>query len=291
MTRDEALQALDSEDSDTRLRGARALGQLAEPTDLVKLRSRARAESVPWIISALERAIAQATKGPGVRQMLAVEELDDGLPTAYLEGVRRTTDRLVHELRTIAGTLYYWAERELADSYPASETRRQLQRLRECLDAVEQVGQAARAGTGDQFDIASLVGDEIAATEYKDESVGRIGPSPHLVWGERGTLALVLRNALKNAIEACSPSKVEVHVTWGETPEEYWIAVFNRGSGLPDDAEPLFDFGRSTKEGHVGAGLAIAAEAALAMGGTVALADQADGTTKFEFRWPRPDQS
>jgi len=59
----------------------------------------------------------------------------------------------------------------------------------------------------------------------------------------------------------------EVHVNWGDTPQEYWIAVFDRGSGLPVDPEAIVRFWISTKVGHVGAGLAIVAQAAVAVGG------------------------
>jgi len=119
-------------------------------------------------------------------------------------------------------------------------------------------------------------------------TIQMIGPSTLPRPGRSGLLALVCEMRMRKrdrggrALGAGSTRS-----TGADTHQEYWIAVFDRGSGLPVDPEALFDFGSSTKVGHVGAGLAIVAQAAVAVGGEVSLTEEADRTTKFEFRWPR----
>jgi signal transduction histidine kinase len=286
MDRDEALRNISAPQSDVRLRAARALARTAAPEDERILRSRRRLESVPWVRAALERALNRLAAAGAADQSLAGP---DELPAAridYLDAVRRDRERVVHEFRTIIGTLRYWAEREY-ESYDGSETQRQIDRLRQCLAAIDTLAEVAQYEVLEEFDFSALVADEVASLGTIGHDIQQIGARPFLVLGNYGILALVLRNALHNAAEACGDG-YDFFVRWGEGANDYWVAVFDRGVGLPEDAEALFDFGSSTKQHHVGAGLAIVAEAAVALNGEVALTSEADGTTKLEFRWPRP---
>jgi signal transduction histidine kinase len=288
MDREEALDGLAAADSDMRLRAARTLARVAEPADEEVIRSRRRFEPVPWVRAALEQALARLAS---VDALGTVEPEDDEVPLPdpvrqYMVGLQVATDRIVHELRSIVGTLRYWAQKE-NPTYEGSQTERQIERLRQCLEAIDLLGKVATSPASDEFDLSQLIDDEAAGLGNSAGRIEKVGRTPYLVRGDIGIIRLVLRNALANAVEAAGPSS-EVHVNWGETPEEYWLAIFDRGPGLPGDPEALFDFGSSTKEDHVGAGLAIVAQAAVALAGKVALTEEADETTKFEFRWPRP---
>lgn len=289
MTRESALEQLNDPNSDVRLRAARELAALALEVDEPALRRRRRVESVPWVRAAIEGALASISSSPAAGSEEPIsdeggEEVD--VASECLEGVRLTTDRLVHELRSIVGTLRYWAERE-HPSYGGSGTERQIERLRRCLEAIDYVGKVARSPTVEQFDLSQLIADEVSAVAGLNDVTTLIGPQPLISIGDRGVVGLVLSNALRNAAESGGDQPPAVHVNWGETEIEYWVAVFDRGSGLPQEPEALFDFGSTTKQGHVGAGLAIVGQAAVALKGTVTLSEEADGTTKFEFRWPR----
>ena len=289
MTRESALEQLNDPSSDVRLRAARELAALALEVDEPALRRRRRVESVPWVRTAIEEALASISSSPAAGSEEPIsdeggEEVD--VASEYLEGVRLTTDRLVHELRSIVGTLRYWAERE-HPSYGGSGTERQIDRLRRCLKAIDYVGKVARSPTVEQFDLSQLIADEISAVTGLNDVTTLIGPQPFISIGDRGVVGLVLSNALRNAAESGGDQPPAVHVNWGETEIEYWVAVFDRGPGLPQEPEALFDFGSTTKQEHVGAGLAIVGQAAVALKGTVTLSEEADGTTKFEFRWPR----
>jgi len=287
MDREAAIEQLGASDADLRLRAARVLGQSARPADEAVIRARRRVESVPWIRAALEQALTHLSMERSDENVTSSREEpgESDLSANYMAGLQLTTDRIVHELRSIVGTLRYWAQKE-QPSYSGSETERQVERLRRCLEAIDVLGKVAHHPSFEHFDLAQLI-DEEAVALAEASTIQMIGRRPFLVRGDRGLLALVLRNAMRNGIEAAAHSVPEVHVNWGDTHQEYWIAVFDRGSGLPVDPEALFDFGSSTKVGHVGAGLAIVAQAAVAVGGEVSLTEEADRTTKFEFRWPR----
>ena len=107
---------------------------------------------------------------------------------------------------------------------------------------------------------------------------------------DRGLLELLLKNALRNAVEATSEAGepfTPVTVTWGETDIDYWISVLDRGIGLPQRLESAFKIGASLKKGHLGVGLALAAQAADSMQGQISLTPRDGGGAQFEFRWPR----
>lgn len=288
MGRESALERLTDPSSDVRLRAARELASVALPSDEGLLRQRRRVESVPWVRAAIERALAAISLGNASDDEPPRDWPDEepDLASQYLAGLQLATDRMVHELRSIVGTLRYWAEKE-HESYGQSQTERQVDRLRRCLEAIDYLGKMARSPKNEEFDLARVIDDEVSAVEALGPSTPRIGKRPFVVWGDSGILGIVLRNAINNAVEAAVAEPPSVHINWGETEAEYWVAVFDRGPGLPREAEALFDFGSSTKPGHVGAGLAIVSQAAVALDGEVFITEEADGTTKFEFRWPQ----
>src|SRR5207244_2092482 len=103
-------------------------------------------------------------------------------------------------------------------------------------------------------------------------------------------LALFLRNAITNAIEA----SVQLHhdqrpvvVTWGTDDRDHWLAVLDEGSGPSADLPALAEIGASTKDGHPGMGLAIASQVATSLGGALELAGQRQGGCVCRLTWPR----
>lgn len=165
MSRETALEQLNDPSSDVRLRAARELVAVALEADEVALRRRRRVESVPWVRAAIERALASisASSETSAKEPTSEERGEQFDAAAhYLEGLRLTTDRMVHELRSIVGTLRYWAEKEHLD-YAGSETERQIDRLRRCLEAIDYLGKAARSPSDEQFDLAQVVADEVSA--------------------------------------------------------------------------------------------------------------------------------
>lgn len=289
MDRKEAFDLLNVNDAHLRLDAARSMRHHAKPDDLSTLRAKLRTESVPWIRAALQQAIeGLEVENPSHAEDVAADTVsdEDERQRFYLDAVQTTTYRLVHETRQIVGTVAYWAGQE-TPNFQESKTAKQIDRLRECLSALEKMQDASRRPEMVDLDLHRLIEDELSTLGSFAAGVQLIGQRPLLVVGDHGLLQLILRNALLNARDAVLDDDVNIHVNWGETDVDYWVAVFDRGEGLPTDVDALFDFGSTTRHGHIGAGLAIASQAALTMGGGIDLSSQSDGSTKLEVRWAK----
>lgn len=295
MSREEALAAVGSADLSTRLAAARSLARLAEPADAEVLRALRRSESVPWIRRALDRAISNATirsAAPGelVDAPRREADDDDGRSEAiYASAVQEVSEQLVHELRKVLGRVRYFAEREVVAE--PSRTVEHLVRMQDFLDGVETLGSAAGVPADVSLDLADLLRQEVDGLEAIRGAIAieLVGPSPSIVSGDPALLRMATSNGLKNAVEASrlGHSDAPVVVTWGTTDVEHWVAILDRGPGLPELRDSLFDIGETTKRGHSGLGLAISRRAARSLGGDAILQNDDDGTTRFEVRWPR----
>jgi C4-dicarboxylate-specific signal transduction histidine kinase len=76
-------------------------------------------------------------------------------------------------------------------------------------------------------------------------------------------------------------------ISWGGSDQSFWVSVLDFGDGPPADLPEVFTVGTSSKEDHLGMGLAIAQQAMATVGGSALLNAQADGTTKFEVSAPK----
>lgn len=106
--------------------------------------------------------------------------------------------------------------------------------------------------------------------------------------GDALQLSRLLRNLLENAIRV-SPSNGEVEVTARGDAERLFVAVLDRGPGVPAEQqaqifEPLMriDTGRSRAQGGTGLGLSIAREIARVHGGDLRYQDRPGGGASFE---------
>lgn len=135
------------------------------------------------------------------------------------------------------------------------------------------------------FDAGLAGHPEIAFSNRVPEAVG--------VLVYPGQMGRVLANLLRNAREALEEAsgridKPAVSVDFAETATGLVIGVSDNGPGLPPRArENLFvAFEGSARAGGTGLGLAIARELTEAHGGTLALAEAAEGT-RFEITLPQ----
>ena len=135
------------------------------------------------------------------------------------------------------------------------------------------------------FDAGLAGHPEIAFSNRVPEAVG--------VLVDPGQMGRVLANLLRNAREALEEAsgridKPAVSVDFAETATGLVIGVSDNGPGLPPRArENLFvAFEGSARAGGTGLGLAIARELTEAHGGTLALAEAAEGT-RFEITLPQ----
>ena len=94
-----------------------------------------------------------------------------------------------------------------------------------------------------------------------------------MILSSRNLVHLILANAVRNALEATTglPAEEPIVVNWDSTDAEYWVAILDRGRGLPQTMHRVFEIGSTTKKGHLGMGLALAKQAALSLGGRIYL--------------------
>jgi signal transduction histidine kinase len=289
MKREEALDQLVEGSMRHRLAAARALHDIATTSDAAALAMAARQERVPRIRSVLMDTLSRV--GPGSQ---AVE--GDGAAFAAREttakALQDTARMVVHEVRKVLPSLMSAAQRESTD-FEQGETREYIQRLDKLVDAIERLGTAASTPVITDFDLAALI-KEISIDESHESGidVDLAGPAPSLVFGDRGLLTLAISNAIRNAIE--STREVAQHhdgwpavvVTWERTDAEYWVAVLDRGIGLPAASHLAFEIGKTSKPKHDGIGLAIAKQAIDSLDGTIELKPREGGGVACQVSWP-----
>jgi signal transduction histidine kinase len=162
-------------------------------------------------------------------------------------------------------------------------------RLQELLTAIDKLGQATSAPVYKEFNLAELLERiVISETDGSQVKVEMAGTKPFVIVGAADLIHLVVTNAIKNALEASEgvPTAEPVVINWGITDRDYWIAVLDRGRGLPPGLTKVFEIGTTTKKDHLGMGLALARHAALTLSGKISLSPRDPAGAKFEFRWP-----
>jgi signal transduction histidine kinase len=298
MTRAEALEALGSPDLHLRLRAARMLAQSAQPGDSVRLQEALTVEKVMWVRTALRQAIARTASDKDEAERTD-EDMGDIVSPEVLDQIRtisvnETTKRVVHEIAPILGVLRMYAKEEVR-GFDTSKTREQIERLQELLRALDRLSQAAVAPSLSEFDLSALIRGVVESeAPTRKVKVDLAGPTPLVVVGDPGLVDLALGNGVRNAIEAVEglyagkDDPPSVVINWGETDRDVWIAVLDRGPGPPVAVDRAFEIGSTTKENHLGMGLATARQAVISMSGTVFLRLRTEtGGAQFEFRWPK----
>ena len=239
---------------------------------------------------ALEEAIGRVAPAASPEGR-GLETEDDVTDDIYAEAVQETTQRLVHELEPILGTLRYYAGREIP-SYAGSRTEQELARLESLLRAIATLSRAAAPPGLKEVNLAALVENTSkSASVGHSSAVQLVGRSPLIVLGDPSLIEVALANGLRNAIEASESAgaAAPIIVTWDETDTDYYVVVLDRGPGLPLGADNIFEIGETTKKGHLGMGLALADRAVRTMKGKTVLSPREGGGVSYEFRWPKPE--
>ena len=276
-----------------RLSAARYLLGRAGFRDRYLIETAAKREDDQYVRSALLRLLVSLPHDDEADAVVTATD-DTGASVDERSAIlRELTDELTHEVATVVGTLRHYASREL-EGYATSDTKRELERLDAVLAAMRQLGDAAAPPIWDGIDLAreatGIVQAERLVHDY--ELLLTDGPSPHLVTASQGLIALFLRNAISNAVEAT----LELHgrqrpvvVAWGTDDQMHWIAVLDEGGGPAGSQEMLAKTGASTKDGHPGMGLTIATQVATSLEGDLTLSPQERGGAVCRLAWPRRD--
>jgi len=295
LTRIEAIKLLASGTSHERLKAARAMVRNALVEDLPLLRRARQAESVSYVKTSLDVGIARLSNMPlppksGIRDEMPVLEVVR--QKVMREATEWVTGLLLHEIASPIGLMSRTASREIPN-YELSKTKRHADRVKRIFAAIEQLKSAATLPKPEQFDLTELINDVVImeASSAQAKNISLHGPKPMMITSDPMLVRFVVRNGLRNALEAVSEvaasDRHSIVVTWGETDVDYFVAILDRGPGIAGPIDAAFEIGKSTKLGHSGFGLAIARQAIETLGGKVVLQPGNGGGALYEARWER----
>jgi len=289
------LRRLKSETQTDRLEAARYFASHAAANHESALRDALARERVHWIRTALKRALAKIV--PNAEFVSAEVSVDrDDVPErfaaqVYADALETAASELIHEVEPILGTLRLAAEGEI-QNFAESNTGRNLDRLDDLLAAFSRLRRAASAPKSEEFSLDEAVQRCIQETQVPHGiHIQKAGPLQCIVTGDSSLVSLCFNNGLRNAIEATAAvseeaKKPPIAVAWGQTDIDYWISIVDSGVGFKGNLQRAFEMGTTTKEGHLGMGLAIASQALGSMSGKLLLAPNTRGV-RFEMRWPK----
>ena len=211
---------------------------------------------------------------------------------------RRFVADVSHELRTPLAALVAEASilREHLDALPPDSRRAgelligDVARLRSLVDDLMELSRfdaAAERVSAEPVDLGRLV-RTVAAARLPDAGL-RLPAAPLIVDSEPRRLERIIGNLLDNAREHAPGTPVEVSVE--VEGDDVVVAVADAGPGVPpDDLGRIFErFHKadpSRHDGSSGLGLAIAAEHATLLGGSLGATNRPEGGLRLELRLP-----
>lgn len=298
MTREEALEHLSSIDTDLRLRAARFFAMNANSGDRRRLRTALHKESVPWIKRALERSLRRAGPAKEATAAASGTVYADPPPRLIAElranAIDEVAGTIIHELSHIVASLKLAAPRDMP-GYGGSRTENLVNSLASLLSGIRNLKAAASNADFAECDLAQECRDACGIFIDEGDIFRFAGPTPFLVEIDPNLLKLALTNIIKNAVEAVKslPEEADRTVTlnWGRAGHEYWVSVLDNGLGFDREPSSMVEFGQSTKEDHIGFGLATAKQAMQALEGDVYPANATEGGARVELRWFGSDEN
>lgn len=276
----EAIDSLGDPSISRRLAGARFLAVHSSAHHLDALKVALAQESVAYIRSALEKAVArvEGLSSPPTTALQRSNYEED----LYAKALLDVTSEVLHELEPLVGVLRLRLLSEW-EHFEGSKTAKALAKLELALESVRELNSVSRVPKFSTTAVADVLTE--VADEFKNQgkAVSLEGPQL-LVKSSARLLEVIVRNGLRNAFEASVQNSPSPVLTWGAMGDDYFISVFDSGIGPPRGVGNRFELGRSTKNGHLGVGLAIAQRAARTLNGSLTLRGREEGGAVLEFR-------
>ena len=201
-----------------------------------------------------------------------------------------------HELEPIVGALELSCRSEVHE-FEQSSTRKSLTGLGSYLKALRALNQASGVPSVGEFNLSdtvveaiSTVADERRNRRLQEIEVRAAREDVVSVLGDRDLVRMILVNLLRNALESTDSLEGEtppVIVNWGATDRDVWVAVLDRGVGLPHGSSRMTEPGVTTKDKNTnsGMGLAVCEMALKSMNGQLAVRPRESGGVVAEMRW------
>ena len=284
--RDVALRALKDPTPRSRLTAARYLVRAGLPTDLPVLTEALQRETVAWIRTALEEGIRRLSIPiEGGTAPLSETYQPDQATEAHAQAIAEVSGQLVHELEPLIGILRLRLITEWPD-FLSSRAEAALDQIDSFLTALHELNVAAQVPALEELSLRGVLEKLVAELPAEHGRLVSLSGPELGVCSNANFLQLIVRNGVRNAIEIMEPNiDPKVVVSWGSAADEgFFISIIDQGPGPPPGADPrAFDVGSSTKRGHLGMGLAIAQQAAEALGGTLTLRPGKTGGSVLRF--------
>ena len=290
MTREEALLAITSTEAEERLKAARFFALNSQDKDHKVIRKALRSETIPWIKRALERSLSKSVPpqeaGTSSETFYSPDKRD--LAKMRAAAIDEVASTIIHELATIVGRLKISAPSEIAE-YSSSKTKNLIDSLSSLLAGIRNLKTAAGKPEFIEIDLSAECRETCEIFHEVNGIFRFAGPSPFMSEIDQGLFKLALSNVIRNAVEAISsqPNDEDSTITlnWGRAGSEVWVAVLDNGPGFEGDPFSLVNFGKTTKEEHIGFGLATAQQAMQAMEGDIYPTNSREGGARVELRW------
>ena len=299
MNKSEALGLLTSGSAVDRLRAARALRRLAEPTDGEAIAAVLATESDAWVRAALTKIKPSGAESSSRRG--SPENVVEDVAQLIRDVRTRTTEELTamvtHELEPLVGSLRLACMRDVPD-FEESNTRRAIFGIESLLAALHGLNRASGVPSVTDFNLSDTITETVASVQDQrlQQSASNIAvklarDDPVAASGDASLVRLVFANILRNALEASDGVARNIArsvvVSWGTTDRDSWISVIDRGVGLPLGASRMIEPGVTTKDKsiHSGMGLAVCVIALESMNGTLRHTPREGGGVVAEIRW------
>lgn len=147
----------------------------------------------------------------------------------------------------------------------------------------------AAAGRPQWVSVQSLVGPSAAWARSQGMEMRVSLPADPPIWGDPTTLAQMLDNLIRNAVEA-SPGGSLIMIEGSADQNGLTLHITDQGVGIPIELqEHIFEPGVTTKPTGHGLGLATVHRIASGLGGTIQIQAQPNGGTCFSLWLPYPN--
>lgn len=291
MSKQELLEILEKGLSSEKLVAIANLRDLVERDDLAKLRKITENEDDIFVKNAINKIISKINFPQQNESEVINNELNtfDFNKKVKAEAIEWVSGTILHELSKYVAQIQLEAQAEVKD-YHNSRVKNKIDKFIEVFDAISDLKKANNLNNFINFDLHDYILNFIDQ-EYCEHSdyIALIGAKPFNINSSKGLISLVFKNGLKNAIEAVSIKNIEdrrISIILGNKNSEYWISIIDNGPGLSEKSKnKLFNIGITTKESHIGFGLAIAEQAIQTLNGQVELNNSEKGGAEFKMCW------
>lgn len=287
MTPSEAFDLLGSRRPSDRSQAAQWLAQ--HPADIDASRLMQALETEP--VEAVKRLLRHALRSINERTRAAEAGPEAAAESpASKDTTREILENLAgliqHETEPAIGWLRRAASTEIKE-FEASETNRQIEILRQRLEALSTLATAHQEPVWSPNSLAVLVRDCMPATEVDQQIASQTYAASDIIYTDARLFGIIVGNALRNAFEASEKvDDASVLVETGVSDLQFWISITNRFSGESFDFDHVALSGASTKSSHKGLGLSAMRIAAARIGYQIDLVAHG-GTAIFSMRGKR----